>query len=69
METTQQIIKNLNKARERQLISNIQDLPIVPKTFFREEENHKQLMIDCNLPIIKITPTEKSNLTKLLNEN
>jgi len=68
METTQQIVQNSNKARERQLIQNIKDLPIVPKTFFIEEENRKQMLFDCNLPIVKITPTEKQNLTKLLHE-
>jgi len=60
---TNEIIQNANKAREQQLISKIKDLPIIEKHFSTISDNA------YNEPIVEITPTEKANLKKLLNEN
>jgi len=63
MQTTQQIAQNANKALEQTLISKISNLPIIEKHFSTIKDNA------YNEPIVEITPTEKANLKKLLNEN
>jgi len=60
---TNEIIQNANKAREQQLISKIKDLPIIEKHFSTIKDNA------YNEPIVEITPTQNTNLKKLLNEN
>jgi len=63
MKSTQQIVQNANKDREKTLISKISNLPIIEKHFSTINDNA------YNEPIVEITPTQNTNLKNLLNEN